>query len=104
MLNYKMDKEVTSFTLKAGTTFTFGAEVVELADDTKVLIRRTFTYDAVVETIIASGQAAANAENFPHSETRDGVKYNITYGARGQRIETEQEEAKPTPTKAKPKG
>lgn len=107
-LKYKVADDITTFVLRAGTEFQLGSEKVKLDEDAVVSIDRPLSYDSVVETISGAGQAAANAVNFPHTETRDGVKYSITYGGRGQRIETaetvEPKEAKPKATKARPKG
>lgn len=116
-LKYKSDtdkegQQFTSFCLKEGSTFKLGDETVELADDVEVIVRHAVPRDAVVDMITASGNVSQNAESFPYSETRDGVKYDITYGGRGQRIETNadakalaeaDEKAEPKKTKAESK-
>ena len=89
----------TYFTLDKGTEFSFGSETIALEEKAEFSLDGELSRDAVVETIFASGNAAANSENVRSSETRDEVrdgkkvkvKYNINYGGRGQRIEQEDE-------------
>lgn len=87
-LGYKQTEDSTIFTLGAGTELTFGSEVIGFPKDTEVYISKLMSRDAVVETIIGAGQSQANSQNFAYTETRDGVKYDVTYGARGQRRES----------------
>jgi hypothetical protein len=90
-LGYKTDGAITSFTLAAGTELAFGSETIIFPKDTDVFVRKGMTRDAVVETIFGAGQQAlgANQPNFPYTDKRDGKEYAVTYGGRGQRIETE---------------
>jgi hypothetical protein len=101
-------EDFASFKLAAGTTFSLGSETVELPVDTDVFIRGIRSRDAVVETIVAAGQAGPNAKNFAYTEEIDGEKVAVTYGGFGQRRETPIEpepEAGPAPKslKAAPK-
>lgn len=105
-LNPKSDGIVTSFTLSAGTKFPLGSETVELAADAQVFIRKAMTRDAIVETIIGSGNAAANAANFDYTEGGMAVSYDGR-GARSEAPIQAEEAPKPPPvlkpTRGRPK-
>lgn len=99
-LGYCADETCTSFKLAAGTALRFGPETIILDEDVSVTIGKALSRDAVVETVIAAGASQANAGNFAYTEKRDGATFDVTYGGRGQRYETE----RPTPEpKAEPK-
>lgn len=81
-------EEVTSFVLAESTKLQLGAETLELATDTdRLFIRKAVSRDAVVDLLVSTGNAPANAALLPYTEERDGKTISVTYGGRGQRSE-----------------